>query len=73
LGRLRVLSGREVCRILAKHGFVEVRRKGSHIAMQKRASGATVTAIVPDHRELKIGTLLSIVRQSGLPKNLFET
>ncbi len=29
MGRLRTLSGREVCAILARHGFVEVRRKGS--------------------------------------------
>jgi hypothetical protein len=26
LGKLRVLSGKEVCAIVAKHGFVEVRR-----------------------------------------------
>jgi hypothetical protein len=29
MGRLRVLSGREVCRILEQHGFTEVRRRGS--------------------------------------------
>ncbi|HUM14643.1 MAG TPA: type II toxin-antitoxin system HicA family toxin [Candidatus Nitrosotalea sp.] len=36
MGKLRVLSGREVCRILQEHGFVEVRRRGSHIVMQRR-------------------------------------
>jgi predicted RNA binding protein YcfA (HicA-like mRNA interferase family) len=35
-GKLRVLSGKDVCGILALHGFVEVRRRGSHIVMQKR-------------------------------------
>jgi len=73
LGRLRVLSGREVCRILAEHGFSEVRRRGSHVAMQKRFEGSTVTVPVPDHDELKRGTLMSIIRQSGLPRTLFET
>jgi predicted RNA binding protein YcfA (HicA-like mRNA interferase family) len=73
LGKLRVLSGREVCRILSEHGFNEVRRRGSHIAMQKRADNSTVTVPVPDHDELKQGTLLSIIRQSGLPRALFET
>ena len=72
MGKLRVLSGREVCKILQRNGFVEVRRKGSHIAMQKRATGITVTVIVPDHPELRIGTLQSIVRQSGLPRSVFE-
>ncbi len=72
MGKLRVLSGREVCAVLAKHGFVEVRRKGSHIVMQKRLSDTTVTVPVPDHPEVKIGTLQSIIRQSGIAKTEFE-
>ena len=66
MGRLRVLSGREVCRILERHGFIEVRRHGSHVAMQRRTTDGTVTVPVPDHPELKIGTLLSIIN-SGIP------
>jgi predicted RNA binding protein YcfA (HicA-like mRNA interferase family) len=38
--RLRVLSGKRVCEILAGQGFEEVRRKGSHIIMQKRSGGS---------------------------------
>lgn len=38
MARLRVLPGTEACRILAKAGFVEVRRRGSHIVIQKRTS-----------------------------------
>lgn len=40
--------------------------------MQRRAEGATKTVPVPDHRELRIGTLRSIIRQSELPRGLFE-
>lgn len=72
MARLRVLSGREVCGILAQHGFAEVRRRGSHIVMQRRVAGSTVTVPVPDHREILVGTLRSIIRQSGLPRSLFE-
>jgi predicted RNA binding protein YcfA (HicA-like mRNA interferase family) len=72
VARLRVLSGREVCRILGEHGFVEVRRRGSHRVMQKRAEGSTTTVPVPDHDELRISTLQSIIRQSGLPRSFFE-
>lgn len=72
MGKLRVLSGREVCRILVEHGFSEVRRRGSHVAMQKRTGSSTITIPVPDHAELKRGTLLSIIRQSGLPRAPFE-
>ena len=73
MGKLRVLSGREVCKILEAEGFSEVRRRGSHIVMQKRAGNTTTTVPVPDHSELKTGTLSSIIRQSGLSRNLFES
>ena len=72
MGRLRVLSGREVCRILGQHGFVEVRRRGSHAVMQQRTDTGSITVPVPDHRELATGTLLSIIRQSGVPRAEFE-
>ncbi len=72
MGKLRVLSGKEVCDILSTYGFTEVRQRGSHIIMQKRLADTTITVPVPDHKELRRGTLQSIVRQSGLPRNLFE-
>ena len=40
--------------------------------MQKREGETTVTIPVPDHAEIKIGTLSSIIRQSGLPRAIFE-
>ena len=33
MGKLRVLSGREACKILEAEGFSEVRRRGSHVVM----------------------------------------
>ena len=41
--------------------------------MQRRTSEGTQTVPVPDHPELKVGTLLSIIRQSGLSRALFES
>ena len=72
MGKLRVLSGREVCKILEAEGFTEVRQRGSHLVMQKRSGNTTTTVPVPDHKELKTGTLTSIIRQSGLARSLFE-
>ncbi|MCM0592929.2 MAG: type II toxin-antitoxin system HicA family toxin [Gloeotrichia echinulata DEX184] len=72
LGKLRVLSGREVCQILEQHRFVQVRQRGSHIIMQQRTEDSTITVPVPDYDELRVGTLRSIIRQSGLPRSLFE-
>jgi predicted RNA binding protein YcfA (HicA-like mRNA interferase family) len=40
--------------------------------MQKRVEGSTITVPVPDHDEVRIGTLQSIIRQSGLARALFE-
>ena len=73
MGRLRVLSGSEVCKILEGHGFVAVRQRGSHRMMQLQAEGTTITVPVPLHDPLRRGTLQSIIRQSGLEKALFET
>lgn len=39
--------------------------------MQLRAEGGTVTVPVPLHKVVKIGTLQSIIRQSGIPKETF--
>jgi predicted RNA binding protein YcfA (HicA-like mRNA interferase family) len=72
LGRLRVLSGADVCRILRDHGFTQIRQRGSHVVMQRRLEGSVVTVPVHTHAELKTGTLASIIRQSGLPRSAFE-
>jgi predicted RNA binding protein YcfA (HicA-like mRNA interferase family) len=72
LGKLRVLSAKQVCQILAEQGFIQVRQRGSHIIMQKKIDDSTLTIPVPNYPEIKIGTLQSIIRQSNLPRSLFE-
>ena len=72
MGKLKVYSGREVCRILEHHHFTEVRQRGSHIVMQRRTTEGTTTVLVPNHREIRRGTLSSIIRQSRLPRQEFE-
>jgi len=73
LAKLRMLSGSEVCRILVQHGYEEVRQRGSHIIMQKKTEASTITIPVPNHKELRTGTLMSIIRQSRLDRTIFET
>ena len=73
MARLGTFSGKDVCRILQKHGFEEVRQRGSHVIMQMKIEGpSTITVPVPDHKELRKGTLLSIIRQSRIPRFEFE-
>jgi predicted RNA binding protein YcfA (HicA-like mRNA interferase family) len=55
----------------------EVRQKGSHIIMQEKilqpnGEQETVSVVVPNRKELRRGTLSSIIRQSKLPKDLFQ-
>ena len=41
--------------------------------MQKRTPDGTITVQVPLHKEIRIGTLNSIIRQSGIPRSEFES
>ena len=65
---LPVVSAKRTIRALAKVGFEEVSRKGSHVKLRNE-SGRTV--IVPDHRELARATLASILRQAGVAVDEF--
>jgi hypothetical protein len=40
--------------------------------MQQKKEDTTITAPVPDHAELRIGTPSGVIWQSGLPRSLFE-
>jgi predicted RNA binding protein YcfA (HicA-like mRNA interferase family) len=72
LDNLRVLSGKQVCDILAYYGFLEVCQRGSHTVMQRRLPDTTITVPVPNHTELRKGTIQAIIRQAGVSRNDFE-
>jgi predicted RNA binding protein YcfA (HicA-like mRNA interferase family) len=56
------VSGAEVVRALERLGFRVTRQRGSHIVMRRGAAGC----VVPNHRELKTGTLAGVVKQAGI-------
>ena len=60
--RLPRLSSREAIRALERLGFVRVRQKGSHIVLKR----GSLTCIVPERRELKLGTLSGILDQADI-------
>ncbi|MGA9772496.1 MAG: type II toxin-antitoxin system HicA family toxin [Blastocatellia bacterium] len=66
------LPYREVERKLKAAGFEIVGQKGSHIKFAKTTATGTLTAIVPHHSEVAIGTLRSILRQAGLTPDEFK-
>lgn len=69
---LKPLSFREVQRRLRAAGFTEGTQKGSHVKFIKQAGQIVITAIVPKHPQIAIGTLRSILRQAGLTVEEFE-
>jgi predicted RNA binding protein YcfA (HicA-like mRNA interferase family) len=73
LVRLKILSGKQVCAILAQHGFEEVHRRGSHIAMQKKWSTSTITVPVPNHDEIRVGTLQGNMGPESDPQGFPES
>lgn len=71
-GRLPAVSGKRVIRALAKAGFIVERIVGSHhILMHPGDLSRTVTVPVHGSRDLKPGTLRSIIRQTGLTVEAF--
>lgn len=69
--KLGIFSGAEICAILAAEGFQQVRQRGSHVVMQRQTPTGTTTVPVPNHREVRIGTLQAIIRQSGVSREKF--
>ena len=66
----RRLSSQAFLDIVTARGFRFVAQRGSH-AKYRDESGHTV--IVPHPRkDIPIGTLRSMIRQSGLPRELFD-
>ena len=60
--KLPRISGAEAVRAFQRLGFQIARQKGSHIVMRRGGSGC----VVPNHRELKVGTLAGALRQAGV-------
>ena len=70
VSRLPVLTAREVIRILKRHGFEEVRQRGSH--KQFRHSDGRVTTVPVHHgRDISPALLRRIIKDSGLTPDEF--
>jgi predicted RNA binding protein YcfA (HicA-like mRNA interferase family) len=62
--KLRVLSGREVLKILHQFGFQDFAQRGSHIKVRRVLKGGQAqTLTVPNHDEIDRSTLRAIYRR----------
>ncbi|MEI2781689.1 MAG: type II toxin-antitoxin system HicA family toxin [Candidatus Competibacter sp.] len=64
---LPFVSGSEAVRALQRLGFVVVRQRGSHIVLRKGSQGC----VVPDHHQIKMGTLAGLLKQGGVSVDEF--
>ncbi len=65
------ISGKDLLRALRRLGFTEVRVRGSHHYLRRPGELNLVCVPVHGNRALPLGTLASILNQSGLsPEDL---
>jgi len=69
VGRLGNISGKEAVKVFQKAGWQVLGQVGSHVVMAK--PGVRVNLSIPQHKELSIGTLRSLVRHAGLSVDEF--
>lgn len=64
MGTLANISGKEAVKALLRSGWVWEGQTGSHVILSKAGQRATLS--IPQHREVKPGTLRAIIRAAGL-------
>jgi predicted RNA binding protein YcfA (HicA-like mRNA interferase family) len=71
LSGLSIISGKDLCKILKKIGYIIDHQTGSHIVLRnKKYPFRRLT--IPNHKEIAKGTLRAIIRQVGLSLNEFK-
>lgn len=58
------VSGQDLVKVLLRIGFVVSRQRGSHIVLRRDDPFARV--VVPDHKQVRPGTLRQILAEAGL-------
>jgi predicted RNA binding protein YcfA (HicA-like mRNA interferase family) len=70
VAELPVISGREAVRAFGKVGYATDRQRGSPIIL-RQAESPHRRLTIPDHKELRKGTLRALIRQAGLSVDEF--
>lgn len=68
----KLYSARAIISALQRAGFTVTSQKGSHMKLHKKPGDKTLTVIVPNHKEIAIGTFSSILTQAGMTRQEFE-
>lgn len=71
MAKLKRVSGQEVVKALERMGYFQARQRGSHVIMKKILPEGAVGCVVPMHREVATGTLLSLLKQARIAPEEF--
>ena len=71
MSKLPVLSGKQLCKILAKKGYLADYQTGSHVIL-RHENPPHRRLTVSDHKEIAKGTLRAVIRQTGLTLDEFR-
>lgn len=69
MGKLGNISGKEAAKAFQKVGWSAIGQVGSHLVLVK--AGARANLSIPQHKELSVGTLRSLIRSAGLTVDEF--
>jgi len=64
------LSPKHLIKLLEQSGFVFKRSKGSHKLFYNAESKITIIVPIHGNKDLKKGTYIAILKQSGIEKNI---
>ena len=62
----RDLAGAELASLLSRFGYEVTRQTGSHMRLTSRLRGDEHHVTIPRHRDLRVGTLASILTDVAL-------
>jgi len=60
----KIFSGRQVVKAFRRVGYIIDHQRGSHIFLHN--PDRNISVVVPNHKELKKGTLNNILKKAGL-------
>jgi predicted RNA binding protein YcfA (HicA-like mRNA interferase family) len=67
----KTFSGSQIVKALRRIGFIVDHQKGSHIFMHNLEKNISV--IIPNHKEIKKGTLNNIIKKAGITIDELKT
>lgn len=69
MGKLGNISGKEAAKVFRRAGWDPIGQVGSHLVLVK--TGVRANLSIPQHKELSVGTLRSLIRSAGMTVDEF--